>query len=99
MASAAAIAATALMIGKARWSVALLILGVMLQPGGGLAQKAPAPRFDIARFVVDGNTLLAAQEIERAVAPYTGKNKDFADIQRALEALEQAYRGAGWGIV
>lgn len=58
----------------------------------------PAPRFDINRFEVIGNTLLPAQEVERLVAPYTGKNKDFADIQRALEALEQAYRDRGYGV-
>lgn len=59
----------------------------------------PAPRFDIIRFEVQGGTLLTAEQIERAMAPYTGKSKDFADIQRALEALEHAYRDAGWGIV
>lgn len=58
-----------------------------------------APRFDIVRFEVAGNTLLPASEIERLVSPFTGKNKDFADIQRALEALEQAYRDRGYGIV
>ena len=58
----------------------------------------PAPRFDINRFEVLGNTLLPATEVERLVAPYTGKNKDFADIQRALEALEQAFRDRGYGV-
>src|SRR6202008_2344496 len=32
-------------------------------------------------------------------APFSGPEKDFADIQRALEALEQRYREQGWGIV
>jgi hemolysin activation/secretion protein len=58
----------------------------------------PAPRFDINRFEVLGNTLLPATEVELLVAPYTGKNKDFADIQRALEALEQAFRDRGYGV-
>jgi len=62
-------------------------------------EAIPAPRFDINRFEVSGNTLLPAAEVERLVAPYTGKNKDFADIQRALEALEQAYRDRGYGVV
>ncbi len=31
------------------------------------------------------------------MAPYTGKQKDFSDIQRALEALEIAYRNLGYG--
>ena len=62
-------------------------------------EAIPAPRFDINRFEVTGNTLLPAPEIERLVSPYTGKNKDFADIQRALEALENAYRDLGFGVV
>ena len=59
----------------------------------------PPPRFDINRFEVIGNTLLPAPEIDRLVAPYTGKNKDFADIQRALETLDQAFRERGYGVV
>jgi hemolysin activation/secretion protein len=39
-----------------------------------------APRFEIARFAVEGNTLLTQQEIDRAVAPHVGANKDFGDI-------------------
>lgn len=59
----------------------------------------PPPRFDINRFEMVGSSLLSAPEMEQLVAPYTGKNKDFSDIQRALEALEQAYRDRGYGAV
>ncbi len=59
----------------------------------------PSPRFDINRYVVIGNTLLPGPEVERVVAPHTGTGKDFADIQRALEALEQAYRARGYSVV
>jgi hemolysin activation/secretion protein len=59
----------------------------------------PAPRFEINRFEIVGNTLLPSQELDRLVAPYTGKDKDFADVQRALEAVEQAYRARGYGVV
>jgi hemolysin activation/secretion protein len=57
------------------------------------------PRFDINRFEVTGNSLLSAAEVNALVGPYTGKNKDFADIQRALESLEQAFRDRGYGVV
>jgi hemolysin activation/secretion protein len=63
------------------------------------SEEMPAPRFDVNRFDVQGNTLLPAEEIERAVAPYIGNDKDFADIQRALEAIEQTYRNRGFGVV
>lgn len=57
-----------------------------------------SPRFEIARFEVIGNTLLQASEIDAALVPYSGKQKDFSDIQRALEALEQVYRDRGYGV-
>ncbi|HYD78620.1 MAG TPA: ShlB/FhaC/HecB family hemolysin secretion/activation protein [Paucimonas sp.] len=59
----------------------------------------PIGRFDIVRFQVDGNTLLSGQEIESLLAPYAGKNRDFGDVQRALEALEAAYRAHGYNVV
>jgi len=56
-------------------------------------------RFDISRFEVQGNTLLPPAEVDRVVAAYAGKNRDFGDVQRALEALEAAYREAGYSVV
>lgn len=63
------------------------------------AEIPDSPRFEIMRFDVTGNTLLQAAEIDAAVASYTGKLKDFSDIQRALESLEQVYRDRGYGVV
>jgi hemolysin activation/secretion protein len=81
--------------------VALVLLQFFLGSAVHSQQQAaaPAPKFAIERFEVTGNTLLTPQAVEQAVAPYTGKNKDFADVQRALEALELAYRNAGYAIV
>ncbi len=73
----------------------LLSIGVRAQQ----PEEVAAPRFDIDRYVIEGNTLLSEREIQSALAAYTGKQKDFGDIQRALEALEQGYRVAGWGVV
>lgn len=74
-----------------------------LAVGAALAQQpadfVPPPRFEIKRFEVTGNTLLPAPEVERIVAPFAGANKDFSDVQRALEALENAYRERGYGVV
>ena len=64
-----------------------------------LAAEALNPRFDIARYRVEGNTLLATAEIEKLVSPFVGKQRDFGDVQRALEALEMAYRRAGYSAV
>jgi hemolysin activation/secretion protein len=64
------------------------------------APPAPTePRFEIGRFVVEGGALLTQDEINSAVGPYTGASKDFADVQRALEALERAYTDKGYSAV
>ena len=61
---------------------------------------APAAlKFDIDRYVVEGNTLLSPASISDTLAPYTGRQKDFGDVQRALEALQLAYQKRGWGVV
>ena len=64
------------------------------------AESAPEPvRFEIRSFSLEGNTLLAPAALERILAPHRGPDKDFADIQRALEGLEAAYREIGYGVV
>lgn len=64
----------------------------------GIAQ-AEDERFDIQRFQVDGNTLLAPAHLEALVAPFLGHRRNYGDIQKALEALENAYRKSGYGTV
>ena len=68
-------------------------------PSGPGASAAQEPRFDIIRFVVEGATLLTSDEIESALAPFRGKAKDFADVQRALEAIESLYATTGYNAV
>ena len=55
--------------------------------------------FTINQYVVEGASLLSKAEIDAAVAPYMGKNKDFSDVQRALEAVEAAYAKRGYTAV
>jgi hemolysin activation/secretion protein len=69
---------------------------------GGICQNSLAQaedRFDIGRFAIEGNTLLPAARIEELVAPFSGKQKVFGDVQHALEALENAYHAAGFNTV
>ena len=71
--------------------------------GGAWAQAAdataPAPRFDVWEFRVEGNTVLPAETIERAVYPFLGEKKSVADVENARITLEAAYRDAGYGTV
>src|SRR6267154_305237 len=64
-----------------------------------VAQPPVKPRFEIQRFLVEGNTLLKQSELDRILTPFSGKNRDFGDIQRALEALQDAYAGRGYNAV
>ncbi len=68
------------------------------------AEMAPAAdqavlRFTIERYVVESVKLLRQTEIEAAVAPYVGANKDFSDVQHALEAIENLYAKRGYSAV
>ncbi|KAF1044236.1 MAG: Hemolysin transporter protein ShlB [Herbaspirillum frisingense] len=80
-------------------------LGAMAQAAPqtlAAAANAAAPadeRFDIKRFTVEGNTLLSADRVQQAVAPFSGPGRVYGDIQHALEALENAYRDAGYSAV
>ncbi len=56
-------------------------------------------RFAIERYVVEGASLLSKAELDAAVKPYTGKDKDFSDVERALEAVEAAYAKKGYTAV
>ena len=86
--------------------IARLLTGAALVTAAASAwADAPAPagadviRFDISRFDVTGNTLLAPGTVAAAVAPFSGTGRDFGEVQRALEALEAAYRAAGYTVV
>ncbi|MGW8270229.1 MAG: POTRA domain-containing protein, partial [Burkholderiales bacterium] len=65
----------------------------------GLASAQDSPRFDIRSYVVEGNTLISQPEVEALLKPYTGTQRDFGDIQRALEALQRSYRDRGYSAV
>ena len=69
--------------------------------GAVVAQEVeiPAPKFDIKSFEVVGDTILGSDVVQRTVTPFTGKDKDFGDVQRALESLEVAYRKLGYGVI
>lgn len=63
------------------------------------ASEVPPPRFEIRRFVVEGNTILPREEVDEIVAPFTGKERDFGSVQQALEALQQVYLDRGFNAV
>ena len=72
---------------------------VSMDPAEPVAAEDGAPRFDISRFEVQGNTLLDAAQVQVLLAPFTGRQRDFSDIARAVETLENAYRARGYSTV
>lgn len=63
------------------------------------ATKGKSPVFDVLEFRVSGNALLNVQDVERTLYPFLGRNKVFADIEKAKQALEQRYHSAGFPAV
>lgn len=61
--------------------------------------ESPVARFDVFEYRVLGNTVLAQERIERAVYPFLGEKRSVDDVERARQALENAYREAGFGTV
>lgn len=55
-----------------------------------------APRFDILEYVIEGNTVLPDETVERAVYPFLGEQRTADDIDGAVAALEKAYQDAGY---
>jgi hemolysin activation/secretion protein len=64
-----------------------------IQPGDAIGT------FDISRFAVEGNTLLNEAAVQSAVGGFAGKVRNFGDIERAIGALEKAYRKRGFTLV
>jgi hemolysin activation/secretion protein len=77
----------------------LLAAAVSAAWGADEPSAGDAIKFEISRFEVAGNTLLPPAEVERAVAPFAGRGRDFGDVQRALEALEDLYHERGYNVV
>ncbi|MDC8759100.1 ShlB/FhaC/HecB family hemolysin secretion/activation protein [Janthinobacterium fluminis] len=79
-----------------------LLAASLLSAAAGLAwgaDEGAVLRFDISRFDVGGNTLLEPELVERTLAPFAGRARDFGDIQRALEALEALFHARGYSVV
>lgn len=70
-----------------------------VMPQAATASPSTSPRFDVTRFDVRGNTVLAQPELDGLLAPFTGRQRDFASIQDAVHALEAAYSAGGYQMV
>ena len=86
-----------------------LTLGLLLAigPVAVAAAETPAsdatneakPQFDVLDFQIEGNSVLDDESLEKAVYPFMGPNKTVDDVEQARQALEEAYRNAGYPTV
>ncbi len=75
-----------------KWCV-FLLLGIL---GWSPLSHALDAQFDVFEYRVEGTTLLPIITVEQAVYPHLGEKKTIADVEKAREALEKAYHGAGY---
>jgi len=64
-------------------------------PGSPAAREA-GHRFDIFEYQVEGNSVLPAAAIEKAVTPFLGEGRSAGDVELARGALEKVYQEAGF---
>ncbi len=76
-------------LGYSRVALALLLVSA----------GASAQHFDIDHFRIEGNSVFPQGDIDAVVKPYTGKQRDYGDVQGAMEALRQRYSQEGYSVV
>lgn len=75
-----------------KFSLLAGLIGLAFFSAGATA----AATFDLLEFSVEGNTVLADVEIERAVYPWLGMGKTVDDVEKARAALEAVYQQNGY---
>ena len=71
-------------------------LPALADPAPVPTAPAEAPHFDILEYVVDGNTVLDVEAIERAVYPMLGEGQSMQSVERARAALEKEFQSRGF---
>lgn len=79
---------------KRRFQVACL--AALLSPCAWSQTQAPEPTLDVARYVIEGDNPLPADEAARLVAPFVGEKRKLSDIEAAAGALERAMHERGF---
>lgn len=73
-----------------------ILPSVPLPPGAGVDGLFSGVRIFVADIRIVGNTVLAADELDRIVAPYRKKELSFADLERLRDQLTAAYIHHGY---
>lgn len=68
-------------------------------PASDRQTESAGPTFDVLEYQIEGNTVLSAEAIERAVTPFLGPGRHMEGpdgVEAARSALEKAYQSAGY---
>lgn len=67
-------------------------------PAVATSQAAAPVQFQVEKFEVSGNTLVADSQVQKALARYTGK-QDLTGVNNAVDAVKALYQAAGYAAV
>ncbi|MEI7432091.1 MAG: ShlB/FhaC/HecB family hemolysin secretion/activation protein [Betaproteobacteria bacterium] len=70
--------------------------GPQAVPQAPLVESADTVRVTVKAFKLTGNTLIAEPELQAVLSPWVGKEVSFVELQKAANALAEAYRKRGW---
>lgn len=83
--------------GRVPFAPSLLALALLAGTARGAEEgEGAARRVDVNEYVVRGNSVLQARDIEAAVYPFLGPQRTLADIEGARDALQQRYQALGY---
>ncbi len=77
----------------------LLMLGLAAIPTCPAQAGEGIVTFEIKAFVIDGNTILPLDRIEKVLGPFAGTDRNALDVEHARDALEREYHEAGYPTV
>ena len=63
------------------------------------ASTNAAQAFRVNAYVLEGNTILSNDVVQKILAPYTGEHVTLDIIRQGLSALQMAYHDRGWATV
>ncbi len=78
---------------------ASLLFLASLNPATAVPAQDADPSFDIRSFKVENNQILSPELIQKTLAPFTGSQRHFRDVEEARKALQQRYLDRGLSTV
>ncbi|WP_073108217.1 ShlB/FhaC/HecB family hemolysin secretion/activation protein [Pollutimonas bauzanensis] len=84
--------------GAAAQSAGAANVAAAAEPGGAVNVMAAEPggAVNVNEYIVRGNTVLQARDIEKAVYPFLGPQRTLKDIEAARDALQAVYHDRGY---